>query len=283
MCVRASEVWPRQTPGTAQRSATFHLRPQKYAHGEFICTDVNSNYSTVSVFRRCVCVHINTRSRRWWKQKQSHSHTCVDTETQTEGKTSETWAPPRFFLFCPSPWWCVMFRGDNRCHGEPPSVPALWGTLMTHTRTRIRTLNRVSTSSSFSGPWEPQMTLHSSRLSLPPSVSFFFFPSLSLRSSLLLSRTHSHLPQFWATVPLGDVTSSTLLKSLCLFPFVSTLNPDVTFIDILGDHSATVPINLNQSFSDSIFAPYNVRLENNSLWTVTVSAKSDLWCHDITG
>lgn len=173
MCVRALEVWPRQTPGTEQWSATFHLLPQKYARGEFIHTrhKLKLQYSLSS--RQLVNAEIFIHT---------HTHTCADTQANSHYRRErqvKQWAPPPHppLSFCLSPWWCVMFRGDNRCHSETPLVSALWGTLMTHTHThkctRIHPFNHASTGSSFSGPWEPQMTLHSSHLSLPPSVSFF--------------------------------------------------------------------------------------------------------------
>lgn len=89
------------------------------------------------------------------------------------------------FPFHLPPWWCVMFpRGDNRCHGETPLVSALWGTLMTHTHTHAprHIISHGSTRSSFSRPWEPQMTLHYSPLSLALPIYvfllYFLFPSL---------------------------------------------------------------------------------------------------------
>lgn len=135
MCVRALEVWPRQTPGTEQWSATFHLLPQKYARGEFIHTrhKLKLQYSLSS--RQLVNAEIFIHT---------HTHTCADTQANSHYRRErqvKQWAPPPHppLSFCLSPWWCVMFRGDNRCHSETPLVSALWGTLMTHTHTQMHT------------------------------------------------------------------------------------------------------------------------------------------------
>lgn len=81
--------------------------------------------------------------------------------------TSEMWAQAPFLFLSPSLVVCHV-SGDNRCHSETPLVSALWGD-----SNGTHTFNHVSTSSSFSGPWEPQMTCHCSHLSLPLPVSFF--------------------------------------------------------------------------------------------------------------
>lgn len=48
----------------------------------------------------------------------------------------------------------------------------------------------------------------------------FSSPSFPLSSSLLLSHDHIQPPHFWTVAPLGDQTSISLLKALCLFLFV---------------------------------------------------------------
>lgn len=112
--------------------------------------------------------HENIRGHRKWRKKK---------------KPSQMWAPPLLPLpFFPKPWWCVMFLGDNRCHGENTLVSALWGTLHTHTHTHI-----WSTNSSFSAPWEPLMTLFF-LFSLTSTFHFFL-----ILFGIILQRSHQML------------------------------------------------------------------------------------------
>ena len=145
--------------------------------------------------------------------------------TITEGETSLTWLPPHLLSFCLSPWWCVMFRGDNRCHGETPLVSALWGTLMTHTQKMcVCTHTHIQ-------PFEHKQfilwtmgTTDDSPV-FSPFSTFTSYLLFSFTFSFLsaFSHTHIHLPHFWTTVPLGDQTSSSPLKSLSVSFCVSAL------------------------------------------------------------
>lgn len=145
-------------------------------------------------------------------------HTHAQTVTIVEAETNESPPPTPFFSL-------VSLCGGVSCFGgiigvgETPLVSALWGTLMTHT-------NPTDTHSTL---WA-QATLsldHGNHRWISTLLTFLylhqllsFSPSHSPPSSLLLSHTHIQ-PHHWITVPLVDQTRISLLKSVCLFLFVS--------------------------------------------------------------
>ncbi len=175
---------------------------------------------------------------------ETHTHTHTQANSHYNGGRDK-WnvGSTSPLSFCLPPWWCVMFRGDNRCHGETPLVSALWGTLMTrtHTNAHAYTHSTVWAQAAHSLDHGNHQWFSTPLTFLYLHQFLSFSSSLSLSSSLLLSRTHIHLPHFWTAVPLADQTSSSPLKSLCLFLFVSnlqflsTLSPDVKFnIGLIG-------------------------------------------------